>query len=574
MDCKNRIISNGYADFIVDFDLEVNNLENTAGDFCFYQIEDNLRIFYANREELPDLSVSDYRYLYLPACYGLMQNGDVGENRIFDGRALEETGILRVQREPLALTGLGCIFACIDSGIDYTNPAFRRSDGSSRILAIWDQEDQSGTPPEGFLYGSEYGRDKINLALQSDNPRAIVPVNDIPGRHGTALASIAAGSRLGEGAVYLGAAPDADIVVVKLKQAKPYLREYYLIPEEVPCYQENDIMTALKYVIGFSRIFERPVCVCLGLGTSYGEHAGNSLLERYINRLNTLRNVAIVLPAGNEGNARHHFQAVFDGEDTVTERVAEIKVEENNKGFLLEIWGSVPSFFRISLRSPGGEEIRDLSFRLNTTRVYGFIYSETRVTVDTLLVEQISGQQLVVMRFENPSPGIWSVGIRPEDSGVPAVCDIWLPIRAFLSSEVFFQEPSPYNTLTMPSTGGSAICVSAYNQASGGFYQDSGRGFTRSGIIKPDFAAPGVNVPGITGEISGTGAAAALTTGAVLQFMQWAVVEKNKPLVNGTEIKNYFIRGAKRDDSLSWPNREFGYGKLDIYETFEVLRRI
>ena len=574
MDCKNRIISNDYADLIVDFDLEVNDLENTAGDFCFYQIEDNLRIFYANREELPDLSVSDYRYLYLPACYGLMQNGEIDENRIFDARALEETGILRVQREPLALTGLGCVFACIDSGIDYTNSVFRRSDGSSRILAIWDQEDQSGTPPQGFLYGSEYNAEMINLALQSDNPRAIVPVNDITGRHGTALASIAAGSSLDEGALFTGAAPNADIVVVKLKQAKQYLKEYYLIPDETPCYQENDIMTALKYVTEFARILERPVCICLGLGTSYGDHAGNSLLERYINRLSTLRNVAVVLPAGNEGNARHHFQAVFSGEDNFTERVAEIRVDENNRGFFAEIWGSVPSLFRISLRSPGGEEIRDISFRLNTTRVYSFIYSDTLVTVDALLVEQISGQQLVVMRFENPSAGIWSVGIRLEEAGVPAVCDIWLPIRAFLNSEVSFQEPTSYNTLTMPSTAGSSMCVAAYNPVTGGFYQESGRGFTRSGIIKPDFAAPGVDVSAVNGGISGTGAAAALAAGATLQFMQWAVIEKNKPLINGTEIKNYFIRGARRDSNLDWPNRELGYGKLDIYEAFEVLRRI
>ena len=82
---------------------------------CFYQIEDNLRIFYANREELPKLSLSEYRYLYLPVCYGIMQSGDINADRSFNTSALEETGILRVQRPPLALTGAGCIFACIDT---------------------------------------------------------------------------------------------------------------------------------------------------------------------------------------------------------------------------------------------------------------------------------------------------------------------------------------------------------------------------------------------------------------------------------------------------------------------------
>lgn len=573
MDCKNRIISNDYADLIVDFDLEENILDNTAGDFCFYQIEDNLRIFYANREELPDLSLTDYRYLYLPVCYGLMQTGS-NVPGAFNTRALEEMGILRVQREPLALTGLGCLFICIDSGIDYTNAVFRRADGSSRILAIWDQEDQSGLPPEGFLYGSEYNNPQINEALQSQNPLDIVPTTDIPGRHGTALASIAVGSALDEGATFLGAAPNADIVVVKLKQAKQYLKEYYLIPEETPCYQETDILTALKYAEGFARTFQRPVCICLGVGTSYGDHAGNSFVERYINRLSTLRNVAVVLPAGNEGNAGHHYRALFAADETNVEKFAEIRVGAGNRGFLTEIWGSVPSFFNISLRSPGGEEIRDISFRLNTTRVYDFIYSDTLVTVDTILVDQVSGQQLVVMRFENPTPGIWTIGVRLEDGGIPAACDIWLPIRQFVEGQVNFLEPTPYITLTMPGTAVSSMCVSAYNPETGGFYQESGRGFGRGGIIKPDFAAPGVNVSSVTGAVSGTGASAALTAGAVLQFMQWAVIERNRPLVNGIEIKNYLIRGTRREEGLNWPNREQGFGKVDIYETFEQLRKV
>lgn len=572
MDCRTRIMSNDYADMIVDFDLEEERLENTAGDFCFYQIEDNLRIFYVNREELPDLSLSDYRYLYLPVCYGLMQaEGVPGE---FNTLSLEDVGILSVQRQPLALTGLGCVFACIDSGIDYTSPVFRRADGSSRILAIWDQEDQSGTLPEGFLYGSEYTREQINAALASANPYDIVPTRDISGRHGTALASIAAGSSLDEGATFLGAAPDADIVIVKLKQAKQYLKEYYFVPQEVPCYQENDILTALKYVLGFSRTFERPLCICLGVGTGFGDHSGNSLLERYISQLNTRRNVAVVLPAGNEGNAAHHYRAVFgvDRDDIVYD--AEIRVGEENRGFIAEVWGSVPNFFSMSLRSPGGEEIRDISFRIDTTRVYDFIYASTKVTVDTLLVEQVSGQQLVVLRFEEPTPGIWTISIRSENVSTMAVCDIWLSIRQFLSGEVAFLAPDPYITLTAPATGPSAMCVSAYNRESGGFYQESGRGFTRSRNIKPDFAAPGVNVPSVIGQISGTGASAALATGAVLQFMQWAVIEQNSPLVNGVEIKNYLIRGAERNQGQNWPNREMGYGKLDIFGTFEQLRRV
>ena len=571
MDCKTKIMSDGYADLIVDFDLNEEKLENTAGDFCFYQVKDNLRIFYVNRAELPDLSISDYRYLYLPTCYGLMQT----EQRIggFQTLALEDAGILKVQREPLALTGRGCILAVIDSGIDYTNAVFRNADGSSRILAIWDQEEQSGVPPEGFWYGSEYTKEQINQALESTNPEQMVPTNDIPGRHGTAIASIAAGSILDEGSTFIGAAPDAELVIVKLKQAKQYLRDYYFIPENTPCYQENDILTALKYVSGFAVSTQRPVCICLGIGTNKGDHSGNSLLEKYITQLNTMRNIAVVLPAGNEGNSNHHYRAVFRaGENAFYE--AEIRVGDGVSGFIAEIWGSVPNYLSVSLRSPAGEEIRDISFRIDTTRIYDFVYEDTLVTVDTLLVEQLSGQQLVVFRFEMPSPGIWTIGIRATEVSTEAVCDIWLPITQFLSGDVEFLLASPYVTLTAPATGESAICVSSYNTVGGGFYQESGRGYTRDRSIKPDFSAPGVNVSSVIGQITGTSAAAAIAAGAVTQFMQWAVAEGNRPLVNGVEIKNYLIRGARRNMVQDWPNREQGYGQMDIYETFERLRNI
>ena len=39
-------------------------------------------------------------------------------------------------------------------------------------------------------------------------------------------------------------------------------------------------------------------------------------------------------------------------------------------------------------------------------------------------------------------------------------------------------------------------------------------------------------------------------------------------------IKAFLIRGAKRNPALSYPNREWGYGALDLYETFLRLREI
>lgn len=139
----------------------------------------------------------------------------------------------------------------IDTGIDYRNQVFRYSDGSTRIFRIWDQTVRSGKKPEGIGYGSEYTRVQINEALQQEDPLLVVPSMDTNG-HGTFVAGVTCGSE-DIANQFIGAVPLAEIAVVKLKEAKPYLRDFYFIPEGVPAYQENDIMMAVSYLDGLAR---------------------------------------------------------------------------------------------------------------------------------------------------------------------------------------------------------------------------------------------------------------------------------------------------------------------------------
>lgn len=457
-------------------------------------------------------------------------------------------------------------------GIDYTNPAFRDSEGNSRILAIWDQTIQTGTPPEGFLFGTEYNRQDINRALQSDSPFDIVPSRDENG-HGSAMAGVAAGSRLGNGLNYFGAAPDADIVVVKLKECKPYLREFFLVPPGVPAYQENDIMLAAQYADSFVDLFDRPVVIVLGLGTNYGDHAGNSALARYLDSLAVQRSRAVVVCGGNEGNAGHHFQGSLEnrGRDSADSTAVEVRVGDNSQGFMLELWGNVPDVFTVSVRSPGGETIPPIRLGVQGSITYGFVYERTRITIIGTLVEAASGEELVLMRVVEPTPGIWTFQVHPAGEIHNGTFHLWLPITQFLNSPVYFLAPTPYITLTVPAMATNVISVSTYDDANNSFYINSGRGYTRTGIIKPDFAAPGVNVSTVRGTQTGSSLAAAITAGAVAQFMQWAVVEGNNAMVESREIKNYFIRGASRSFDVAYPNREWGYGRLNVVGTFDAL---
>lgn len=327
MDCRDRILSDAYADLIVDFMPPAGSVfPNGTLDYCYTQVG-AYYLIYVNRAEIAPFSLDLYAYVNTPNLYGLMQNE-------FDPVSLMVSGITQVQRPPLSLTGKGTILAFLDTGIDYTMDVFKDADGNSRILSIWDQEDQTGTPPEGFLYGSEYTREQIQEALQSTNPFEVVPSRDVL-RHGTSVAGVAAGSRTDGGRRYTGAAPDADIVVVKLKQCKPYLREFYLIPEGVPAYAENDIMLGVKYAESFGIVFERPVILCIGVGTNQGDHAGSSPLARYLNSVAVKRSRAVVVAGGNEGNAAHHFagQLKTGANDLANYQDAEVRVEEGTRGF-------------------------------------------------------------------------------------------------------------------------------------------------------------------------------------------------------------------------------------------------
>ena len=554
MDCRDMILSNDYYDVITDFPIQM--LANDGESLCYSNIENLYNIVYFNRQQVQ--SAEDYFFAYrsVPKLYGLMQDGPIEGG--FDPNSLIVSGITQVQRPPLSLTGRGCVVAVIDTGVDYTNPMFLNEDGSSRILAIWDQTIQSGTPPAGFQFGTEYTRADINMALQSEDPFSVVPSRDMNG-HGTAMAGVAVGSKVRGGLTYQGAAPEADIVIIKLKECKQYFRDFYLIPQGVPAFQENDIMLAAQYADNFANTFRRPVVICLGLGTNSGDHSGSSALSRYLEFVAVKRSRAVVVGGGNEGNTRHHYQGNLNrqtgGNSPVT---VEIRVEQGAQGFLLELWGSVPDVFTVSVRSPGGETIPPLRLGITDSITYGFIYERTQITVAGTLVEPASGEELIQLRVQDPTPGIWNFMVEASGEIHNGVFHMWLPISQFLSAPVYFLESTPYITLTEPAMAMDVIRVSAYDAANNSFYIDSGRGFSRTGAIRPDFAAPGVDVFTFRGKESGTSMAAAITTGAVAQFMQWAVVEGNNPLVESREIKNYFIRGASRSNGVSYPNRDWG----------------
>lgn len=558
------ILSDEFLDIIADYDVIEEILDASDIDYCYHAIDAGYGVANVRRSQVAPLSLVYYGYSTIPKLYGLMQT----EERLFDASPLVAMGNIRVQNPPLALQGSGVIMGFIDTGIRYQEDVFRREDGSTRIMSIWDQTIQTGDPPEGFSYGTEYRRADIDRALASTDPLSIVPTTDTVG-HGTRMASAAAGSLLNQGLSFRGAAPLADIAVVKLKGAKPYLRDYYLIDDRALAFQENDIMEAVNYLQRMAVAFERPVVIVLGLGTNMGSHDGTSALDSYLNIVAGRRSIAVVVGGGNEGDKEHHY------ENSMPSNV-EIRVEEPVRGFCMELWGGLPDVYSISIRSPGGERTPVIDFRNGIDRRISFIFERTVIKLTSILVERDSGDPMIFMRFENPTPGIWTVSVTSSARIMRGrgLYHMWLPIEAFLSGSVTFLSPSPDVTLTEPSNAAQVITISAYNSYTDSWYAPSGRGYTRNGRIKPDLAAPGVGIPTALGETDGSCMAAALAAGCVAQFLEWAVVDGNAYSVDSRGTKSYLIQGADRPDNVVYPDRQWGYGRIDINGTFETLARL
>lgn len=595
MACGSEAVSEEYLQFMIDYELTPETIGTSGVNFCSVDVDEGMSIVYIREEELLKNTNFLRGYSYFPKCYGLMVDdrtglsgfGMIGDGSSVNLQPLEDSGILRIQKGPLSLTGQGVVMGFLDTGIRYTLPEFRNTDGSTRILAIWDQtlsaqqlneaaKESGGNggdiiykAPDGFGYGVEFTREQINRALMSKDPYSLVPTNDENG-HGTKMCSVAAGSYLEETG-FRGAAYDCDIVVVKLKSSPKFLTDYYLIPPGVECYSDPDILLALKYIRSFQVVFQRPLVLCLGLGTSNGNHSGESLLSQYLDRTAMARSTALVIAGGNEGNSSGHFRGEIAMDTSQNWVDCELLVGEKEQGFLVELWGKVPGIFSVEITSPAGELIPRIPYRAGQSVNYRFVYSNTNLSVDYVTVEQASGDELILMRFETPLPGIWKIRVYGEGGAGVAVFDMWLPITQFRERDTMFLRPDPDTTLTEPSYCRGGIGVSTYQSSNNSFYLNSGRGFAADGFIQPDLAAPGVGISTALGTDSGSSLAAAMTAGASAQFMQWAVVEKNYLLANTESLRNYLVRGADRDRSLSYPNKAWGYGRLNLAGTFDKI---
>lgn len=482
------------------------------------------------------------------------------------------------------LTGKGVLVAVIDSGISYWNEDFRKADGTTRILYLWDQ-----------VLGREFTAEQINEALAAGSrqqAQTVVPSIDTTG-HGTAVAGIAAGGGGTGGASYAGTARESDLLIVRLGTPRA---------EAFP--RTTELMRALTYTVNKAVELQMPVAVNLSFGNTYGAHNGTSLLERFLDNVSEIGRSVICVGSGNEGASGGHVggrvavtgrngrsgvggsqfagggvvrgndglnsqfaerRAILGNEvlnsqltgrltnkvniidSTVAENMTrvELVVGDYENGVNIQLWKEYTDRYAVILVSPAGSYLivdtdrpGKQTYRLEKTEI--LLYNGEPAPY--LTSQELYFDLLPVEGSHYVNSGVWTFLLEPIET-VTGNYTFYLPSGTVRNAQTRFVRPTPDVTLTIPSTASKVITVGAYDPQYESYADFSGRGYlyqeqvnsrTSDSFVKPDLVAPGVDVmapdrDGGYSPVTGTSFATPFVTGAAALLMQWGIVEGNDP---------------------------------------------
>jgi hypothetical protein len=506
-------------------------------------------------------------------------------------RSLPSVGLDTIHRANPGYRGRDVMVAFIDSGLDITHPAFMAENGSTRVIAVWDQVvTLPGRSPEELGYGTEW------TSADIDAGRA--DVSDRSG-HGTHVVGIAAGNggtRDGSGAPgdttpqYVGVAPEASILLVRTT------------------YTNVAILDAAIYIIARADQYGMPVVINMSLGSSWGPHDGRGLLQGVLQDLTTSRpGIVMVAAPGNGGDSAEHARMFLSRNEP--------------QRLYLRAHGATPAVYVEAWQDAGvTSRVRPLFPRNNAGDLgpFGFDWVEE----GAFAFEPIGGGPVAdlsafVDYTDAPSPTyedldeFFAVFTQAGDLTVPLSDHIFALefegegiVDAYVHEGTFVQRPSDpdavmpdgFMTISAPADADliiaatSVVTRSVWPGIDGNLWTSEGAGVgerstfasigpRRDGYEKPDIAAPGefVVAPLSAGAIysfddtriapdgsyavlRGTSMATAHTTGMV------ALLLEQNPDLPAAEV----VERVREAGVAGFWTRELGYGVLDPHALLDV----
>ena len=504
------------------------------------------------------------------------------------------------------LTGKGVIVAVIDSGLDFRHPDFITVDSSgnpsSRLLYYWDTFPESNVPsvagapaplayPNGTPAGKLYTRQRLNEELRGNLRR--IPDPD-PNSHGTAAAGVAAGNGRASSGRWVGVAPDADLIGVRIGSRDGTIPNMFLL---------NAIVQWLFQVASAER---KPLVISCSFGGQHGARNGQSVFERHLGSHfeNSPPGRAILIAAGNERQKALHAQLRFGG-STAYGTLAWCGAQKNS---LLQLFFSAPNQ-TVSASDIVIEPLK-LGFPPGSSGDCGPAAAVGILQADPLESNQIT-RELEGALLVAPGPGGLKIYSR---SGRTVNLHAYFAVMSATPS--FFYESITIagkgfpvrrmaEQIAMPGTTRYALTIGSYdfNDQFNGQPMRACRqvvtpgqlscytnpGFSRDAVIKPEITAPGefyttpsarltdgtLAAPDASDSsgsyrwFNGTSAATPYAAGVVALMLQ-----KN-PNLTIFDVKSYLMRNATRDTiTEATPNQNWGYGKLDLAAVQRILAAI
>ena len=527
------------------------------------------------------------------------------------------------------LTGKGTAIAVLDSGVDYRHPDFRNVDGSTRILAYWDQSlpfasfnkentNSNSSNSDNFQYISTTNSQNNYIAADNrtntrrnnvskhsstiDNPynlgvifseedlnrllmpksssvpsdsstfsvtdpvtELLSPSEDVSG-HGTHIAGICSGNGRASNGNSQGVAPESSLIVVKLKNETASVYTDYA-----------NLMMAVDFAVRFANSRSLPLSINISYGSNDGSHTGSSLLELFMEQVSLYGKNVICAATGNEGLTRRHASLNTISNQNTYDKSIDFTIAPGERSLYLEIWQTFADDFFYELFAPSGLE----SFVFPAVPgIYAYMIADTTIylTINNPTPYQPFRQYFLSFSSNTTfiTSGTWALHIASIPTGkiVDGRLQFWLPSKEATNSATGFLSPSSDMTFTIPSTASSVISVSGYDSSLDVFAPFSGQGFSNNRHTKPDLCAPAVNIlstaPGGGYTIqTGTSMAAPFVTGAAALLMQHGIVNGNDPFLYGEKTKAYLWKSARPLPAFSeYPNEKIGWGALCLRNIF------